>query len=55
MRVTTDMAVCTSQDPSDPATYPSHEYLPASDQRFDSVSTRFMQPNNPEYRGLPEI
>jgi hypothetical protein len=52
-KVVTDLVMCTSQDPLDPATYPNKEYLPESNQRLSS--TRHLQPTDAGYSGLPEI
>ncbi|KAF8257088.1 hypothetical protein EI94DRAFT_1836099 [Lactarius quietus] len=40
-------------DPSDPMTYPSKEYLPLSNQPFDSTSN--LQSSDVRYTGLPEV
>ncbi len=52
-RVTADLVVCNPQDPSDPTTFPSKEYLPVSNQPLGSTSHR--RPNDSGYGGLPEI
>jgi hypothetical protein len=41
------------QDPSDPTTYPSKDYLPLNNQRLGS--TKQMQSSDGGYSGLPEI
>ncbi|KAH9066327.1 hypothetical protein EDB87DRAFT_708196 [Lactarius vividus] len=51
--VTTDLVVCIPQDPADPSTYPSKEYLPGANRPLGS--TGYLQPSDGGYSGLPEI
>ncbi|KAH8995357.1 hypothetical protein EDB92DRAFT_197950 [Lactarius akahatsu] len=55
-RVTADLVMCAPQDPSDPTTFPSKEYLPVNNQVIGPTSHR--QPidsQNGGFGGLPEI
>jgi len=42
-------------DPSDPTTYPSNMYLPASEEHPGGSTSSQLRPNDGTYAGLPEI
>jgi hypothetical protein len=53
-----DPVICTSQDPSDPSTYPTRPDSPtilASDSSKQHLGSSDLQPNRNVYHGLPEI